>query len=251
MEKIMKPECAEYKEKIPGLFLGGLTDEERRTLEAHIAACPHCSSERESYSVTVDALSSAGEEEVPHHFFVYPEQKPTPWQAFCSMARGWQIATAGLAVLVLLLGLASLSSLQLRSDGDGWAVTFGGDLERLRNDILKTVEERERQRDAGIRLELARLNSDMTRRYRDELTAAIAGFDDHITRLMAEGDVAVRDEAQSLVLDLYRMTAQQRARDLETINLRLDNTETRNAIASRRTNEILGTLLEAADLGLR
>lgn len=247
----MKPECAEYEEKIPGLFLGGLTDEERRTLEAHIAACPHCSSQHESYSVAVDALSSAGEEEVPHHFFVYPEQKPTPWRAFCSMAPGWQIATAGLAALVLLLGLAALSRLQLRSDSDGWAVTFGGDLEGFRNEILKTVEEREHQRDNSIRLELARLNSDITRRHRIELTAAIAGLDDHITRLVAEGDGAVRDEAQSLVLDLYRMTAQQRAQDLEAINLRLVNTETRNAIASRRTNEILGTLLEAADLGLR
>jgi hypothetical protein len=61
----------------------------------------------------------------------------------------------------------------------------------------------------------------------------------------------MRDDTQKLVSDMYRTVAQQRAQDLEAITLRFDSTEASNAIESRQTNEVLGTLLEVADLKLR
>ena len=48
-----------------------------------------------------------------------------------------------------------------------------------------------------------------------------------------------------------RVVSQERAQDLEAINLRFDSTDANNLIKTGKQNEILGTLLEVADLRLR
>jgi hypothetical protein len=257
----MTSECADYQKKIAAFFLGDLTGEEKQVLEQHLAACPRCRSEWEDYERTVQQLASAGEEPVPRHFFVYPEERSySPWRLFGQMKPGWQTAVASAAVLFVLLGIAAVSRLQIRSSEEGWAISFGrNDLDVLRKEILTaalTAAEKTNQDSRAawineIRNEIASSRSDLTRQQQVELSAALTRMDFRVAGQIKNSEINVKDDTQRVISDLYRFIAQQRAQDLEAINLRLDSTDANNAIKTRQTNEILGTLLQVADLKLR
>ena len=250
--------CAEYQKKIAALMLGGLDGEEKRALESHLATCSFCRSEQDAYARTVQQLSSSVEEEVPRHFFVYPEDRPLNLrQLFCRMPLRWQTAAAGLCLFVLLTGIAAVSRVQIRSDAGGWAVSFGGgiDAAALKKEMFEAAERR--QREAGlawvreIRDEIARSNKSLTQQQQALLADSLARLDSRLAGRIASSEAAVRDDTQKLVAGMYGTLAQQRAQDLEAINLRFDSTEAKDAIKTRQTNEILGTLLQVADLRLR
>ena len=255
----MKSECGEHQKRIAAFFLGDLAEEENQALEAHLATCSQCRSERDSYARAIQQLTSAGEEEVPHHFFVYPEEAASsPWLLFRRMRPGWQAVAAGVAALMLLLGIAAISRLQVRSDAGGWVISFGRsdfDAATLKQDILAAAEKRNQESRTAwiqeVRSEIARNHNDLTRQQQSTLTAALARMDTRVAGRIANSEANARDDTQKLVSNLYGIMEQQRAQDLEVINLRFDSTDATNAIKARQTNEILGTLLQVADLKLR
>jgi hypothetical protein len=255
----MKSECSEHQKKIAALFLGDLAEGEKRALESHLATCSDCSSERDAYARTVQLLTSTGEDEIPHHFFVYPEERPaTPWQVFRGMRLGWQAACASAVALLLLLGVAAVSRLQVRSGPAGWAVSFGRgdiDLAALRKDILDAAEKKNQDsRNAWlqeVRSEIESSRISLTRQQKSRVTAALALADSRINGRISTSEGHMRDETQRLVADLYEVVQHDRSQDLAAINTRLDRTDANNAIKTKQTNEILGTLLQVADLGLR
>jgi hypothetical protein len=255
----MRSECSEHQEKIAAFFLGDLTEGEKQALEAHFATCSKCCSERDSYAQAIQQLTSAGEEDVPHHFFVYPnEAVSSPWQFFRRMRPGWQAAAAGVAALMLLLGIAAVSRLQVRSDAGGWAIGFGRsdfDAAAFKQDILAAAEKKNQESRTAwiqeVRSEIMRTHNDLSQQQQSALTAALAHMDARVMDRIAGSEAHVRDDTQKLVSDVYGIVEQQRAQDLEVINLRFDSTDATNAIKTRQTNEILGTLLQVADAKLR
>jgi len=254
----VKSECSEQQKRIPAFLLGDLGEKEKQELEAHLAACPLCRSERESYARTMQQLVSAHDEPVPHHFFVYPETRPlNPWQLFRQMQLRWQTAATCVLGLILLLGAAAVSRLQVRSDPGGWAISFGRndiDPAALKRDILEAVDRKDQESRTSfiqeVRSEIARSDTNIMQQQL-QLTSALARVDSRIAQRIASSEGRVRDDTQKTVSDMYGMIAQQRARDLEAINLRFDSTDASNAIKARQTNEILGTVLQVVDLKLR
>ena len=63
-------------------------------------------------------------------------------------------------------------------------------------------------------------------------------------------ETQMREASQKTAVDVYRTVAQQRARDLDLINLRFDGIETKNALETHQTDTILGTLLQVAEFKL-
>jgi anti-sigma-K factor RskA len=151
-----------------------------------------------------------------------------------------------------------ISRLHIRSDAGGWAISFGRsdfDAAAFKQDILTAAEKRNQESRIALiremRSEIERSQTNLTQQQQVQLTATLARLDSRITGRIATSEGRVKDDTQKLVSDLYRVIAQQRAQDLEAINLRLDSTDANNAIKTRQTNEILGTLLQVADLKLR
>jgi hypothetical protein len=255
----MNSECSEHQKNIPALILGELTAEQQGRLEAHLATCSHCRSERESYSSTIRQLASVGEEEVPHHFFVYPEDRVSnPWRFFRLMPLGWQAGLACAVMLLFVVGVAAISRLQIRANPNGWAISFGHsdiDLATLKQDILKAAENNNRDARAAwlqeVRDQISRSNDSLSHQQKVQLTEALAQMDSRITGRITHSAGQTRADTQKLVSDLYQAVSRDRARDLEAINLRFDSTDANNAIKARQTNEILGTLLQVADLRLK
>jgi hypothetical protein len=255
----MNSECSEHKNNIPALLLGELTAEEKGRLEAHLAICSHCRSEQESYVRAMQQLALVGEEAVPHHFFVYPENRVSnPWNFFRQMQLGWQAALFCAAMLLLVVGVAGISRLEIRSSPDGWTLSFGRadvDLAALKKDILEAAEKKNQAVRAAwiheVQDQISRSYDSMSRQQKVQLTEALSQMDSRITGRITLSEGQTRADARKLVSDLYQVVSQDRARDLEAINLRFDSTDANNAIKARQTNEILGTLLQVADLRLR
>jgi len=242
----MKPECREHREKIAQHLLGDLTAGESRSLETHLAACPGCRSELDRYAEVLHRLPAAGDEPVPRHFFVYPEERTlNPWRLFRMMRPAWQAATALVAGLFLLGGLAGIA---------GFA-RGGVDAAALREDILRAAAEQNRRDGEALlvqlRAEIARSGSDLTERQKAELAAALRLLDSRMAGRLQQTEGRAREDAQRMAVDVYRTVTQQRARDLDLINLRFDGIETKYALETRQTDAILGTLLQVAELKLR
>jgi hypothetical protein len=255
----MKSECIEHEKKIAALLLGDLSEEEKQAVEAHLSTCSHCSLERESYAQAIQQLGSIGEEDVPRHFFLYQEERSVnPWQLFRQMHLRWQAALAGMIALVLLLGFAAVSRLQVKSGREGWFVSFGRsdiDIAALKLDFLQSAEDQSRKSRIAwiqeVHKEIERLNTSLTKQQQDQLTSALVLADSRMAGRISRSEVRVMDETHKTAASLYEIVAQERAQDLAAINLRLDSADARNAIKTRQTNAILSTLLQVADLNIR
>lgn len=255
----MRSECDKFRKNIPGSLLGDLAEEELRALETHVAGCSDCRSERESYIQTLDLMQSVDDEPVPHHFFIHPQQDiRNPWQLFSQMKPVWKASVAAAAILFLLVGIAAISRLQIRSDSNGWAVSFNSsiiDVAALKEDILKTAEETNRQVTAvqtqRVRVELESLFADLNEHQQKKFMAALAQLDSRFTGRLDTTEAGMKEETQKLVSEIYQTVTQQRAQDLEVINLRFDSFEINNAIKDRQTNAVLDTLVQVAELSLR
>ena len=255
----MTSECKEYQKKIPALLLGDLNAMEMQALEAHLAACSRCRSEQESYARTIQQLSLAGEESIPHHFFLRDENHSlNPLQLFSQMQWQWKTAVAGAIALLLLLGIAAFSRLQIRSNPGGWAVSFGQndtDFSALKKEILEAVDRKNREERADwIRQasgESLRAQADSARQQQLQFAAALTRMDSKLTGRVLRSEAQAQDETRALIANLYRGIAEQRVRDLEAINLRFESTDASNVLAAQQTSEILGTLLQVADLRLQ
>jgi hypothetical protein len=255
----MNSECNEHQKNIPALLLGDLAPQKQEKLEAHLATCSNCRSEREGYASTIQQLGSVSNEPIPHHFFVYPEEPASnPWKLFRQMPLGWQAALASAAMLMFVVGVAAISRLQVRSNSGGWTISFGHadlDLAALKKDLLDAAEKRNLEARAAwiqdVQNEISHSNDHMNQQQKVQLTQALVRLDSRFNGHLTNSEGQVRDDTRKLVSDLYRVVSQERAQDLEAINLRFDSNDANNAIKARQTNEILGTLLQVADLRLK
>jgi hypothetical protein len=255
----MNSECSDHQKQIPAFLMGDLSGHEKQKLESHLASCANCRSERERYDAALQQLASVGEETVPHHFFIYPEQQAAnPWRLFRQMRLGWQTVLACAAILMFVVAVGAISRLQIQSSPGGWSISFGrndADLAALKKDFLETTEKKNREARAAwmqeAQSEISRFYDSLNRQQQTQLAKTLARMDSRITGRITNSEGQVREDTQKLVSSLYRVIAQERARDLEAINLRFDSADANNAIKTRQTNEILDTLLQVAEVRLR
>jgi hypothetical protein len=255
----MTRECNGYQKQIPQLLLGDLDKEAQQELQRHLEECSRCRAEHKSYSQTVDLLKSFEDDPVPHHFFVYPdERKFNFWKLFRHMRPRWQAVTAAAFAMMFLLGIAAISRLHTQFGQSGWVVDFGGsqiDVAALKNDILREIDEKNKEARTvwldEVREEIASSISSLTQDQQAELEAALSRLDAKISRKIQLAEDNATTDAENLAVDIYWAISKQRAQDLSVINLRFDSIEASDIIKTRQTNAILGTLLQEASLRIR
>ncbi len=259
----MTSQCSENQQRIPRSFVGDLTADEQRSLDLHLAACLPCSKEHQRYEETLSLLHSAGDEPIPRHFFVYPKERvANPWQLFRQMMPRWQAAAAGVAGLLLLLGVATVSGLQVRSDPGAWTVSFGRggapasiDVAALKADILRATDENNRAAAMGwiqnLRSEITNSRRDLTQQQQYQLAAALTNLETRLNnRIIATAD-DLRTGAQKSNLELYQAVSVQHEQDMNGVTARLDKVVENNETRARQTDDILDTLLQIANLNLK
>jgi len=251
---IMKSDCKDYQKQIAGLLLGDLKPEEQKSLEEHLSECSICASEKDRYTETICRLQSVEDEPAPRHFFVHPQEMASnPWRLFLQLQRPWQSAAVVASVLLLLLGVAAISDLQVRVNADGWAVGFGSDLDvdALKADLMHTIVERDEasaSRIVELREDIGGVLSDMASQQRVVLTALVQQ-DEALDQRISLTEDRLKEENRNLVLGVYDAVTKQRVQDLGMISLRLNSFENNYAANETRTNAILGALLQETSLG--
>jgi hypothetical protein len=242
----MKTECGEYQAKIGRFLLGDLTQKEREALEEHLAECPQCQSEQESYARTLNLMQSADSEPIPRHFFIQPQERAlNPWELFRMLKPRWQAITFVFAGLFLLAGVGGVMGFTRARI----------DVTAIKTDFLKAADAQNRRTAESflqeVRAEIARSRTDLTQQQKADLTAALDRMDSRMTGRLKLAEVSVRDDAQKMAVDVYRTISQQRAQDLNLINLRFDGIEASSTLETRQNDAILNTLLQVAELKLK
>lgn len=129
------------------------------------------------------------------------------------------------------------------------------DIAALKKDFLRAAEEQNRRTTESflreVRAEITGSRTDLTLQQQTELAAALDRVDSRMTGRLKRTEDRVREDAQKMAVDVYRTVSQQRAQDLNLINLRFDGIETKSALETRQTDAILDTLLQAAELRLK
>lgn len=258
----MSAGCSQHQQYIQRSLVDDLTPKEQLALNQHLAGCPSCRAEHDRYADTLRQLQSYGEEPLPRHFFVYPEEVETkPWQLFRRLTPLWQTATASLAALLLMVGAAAAFHVQFRSDHGAWTLSIGrasaglSDPVSFKADILKTVEQKNQEAAVawiqGLRDELARTHADVTQEQKTELVAALSSLETRLDSRIALTADETRTATQKSLVDLYQMLSQQREHDLNVIDSRFSLDADSREVRTRQTDVILDTLLQVANLNLK
>lgn len=94
--------CSELDLK--AYVLGESPEADRRTVEAHAAACPSCREELERLRLTEAALRALPAEEIPRRIAFVSDRvfEPSWWQRLWRPAPGWALASAALVAAAIL-----------------------------------------------------------------------------------------------------------------------------------------------------
>jgi hypothetical protein len=171
----------------------------------------------------------------------------------------WQATTVATAALVLLLGIATASSLQIRSDPGSWSISFGRsitsptiDLAALKAEILRTAEEKSREADLAwvqdLRSQTAQSCANLTQQQQAQLVAALTALQSRLNSHITLTADDIRAGTQKSIVDLYQAVSMQRQEDLNGLNTRLDGAVARSEIRANRTDAILDALLQVLNL---
>ena len=265
----MQNGCERFRNLIPGSLLGDLSAREQEELSLHLTECVPCSHEKDLYVETFSSLRAAGDEPIPRHFFVYPqERRSNPWQLFRQMAFGWQASLAALLLLGILAGI-SLAGLRVQNDQGTIILAFGKspalpanlptspnlDLEKIEARILQVIEERNRKEKLdwvrNMREEIAKSRRSLTRSQRKFLETALAEMETHVGNNLAATALALQSRNDGTITKVYQAVTQQHDRDIGAINTRLTRFAIADEAKSTQTDSILETLLQVAELRMK
>ena len=259
----MTMQCSDFQQRIPRALLGDLSADEQRALDLHLAACPSCRQEGDTYAETLRLMRSAGDEPAPRHFFVYPQERAAgPWQSFRAMSFRWQAAAAGAAAFLVLLGFLSVSGVRVHADGNAWTLSFGRsdttaepDLAALKAEVLRAADERNREFAkellGGLQSGIERVRTELTSQQRTQLAAAMTSLEERFNNRITLTAGDLRGATQKSMVDLYRAVSQQNEQDFATINARLDSAVERSEARANQTDAILDTLLQIANQNIK
>lgn len=266
----MTASCRDYKAFIPRAILGDLSQEEQQALDQHLAECSPCNREHRMYGETIRQLTAVQDVSVPRHFFVYPEESPgTPWHAFLRMSRAWQAATATILLVLGISALLAISRLQIRSEEGALVIGFGTlpargpvapqapqvDTSALESRILKIVAERSRQDNLEflrtLRTEMTRSSKAIGREQRALLEQAINNVELRMGQLVSATAAGLEKKTDRSVQEIYRKVSLERARDLASIDNRMNLLAINGEVKNTQTDAILATLLQVAELKMQ
>ncbi len=263
----MNSECEIFRQQAAQQILGDLSPEHQARLNEHLANCSSCSEEQQQYSTTLQVLRSVQDQDVPRHFFVSQEDRPTPWALFRQLSRTWQLATASATLGLLLLSGAAVARLQVGMSGGMLYAGFGPlpaiqtappepslDVAQLEARILQAAARRSQEEDLNwvrnLRQEWDHALQGVSAEQRQLLSAALTHLEDRIgARITLTAD-GLREETASAQHQLYRTLLYQREQDLSLVNERVNRLAAASEARTNQTDAILETLIQVADLSL-
>ncbi len=266
----MNRDCSYFRDQIPRAMFGDLETAEQLSLDSHLADCVACRQEKDLYSETFRQMRSLEDVGVPRHFFVYPEERAdNPWRLFRTMHPAWQGAVAAVVLMSIAFAALAATRVHVRSADGTWIVAFGSlpavspapappskvDTTALEAKILQIVEERNHKESLewvrALRSEIARSQTNMTRRQQVVLETALASLESRMGGRIEQTARSVEDRNERSIANLYQTVSRQREIDLANMDSKLTGLAVSGEIKETQTNAILETLLQVAELRMK
>ncbi len=265
----MNDGCNEYRDQISQSLMEGLSGDQQKALDKHLAECAPCAWEQRLYRDVLSQIRLARDVDVPRHFFVYPDEgRPNLWQVFRGLSLAWKGAVGAAALATLVLCVFIVANLEIRAEPGSYTVRLGKpsqpvplpqppavNLEELKADLLRILEERSRNDKIEIvrtlRSELARSESTLTKRQRLLLGTALVDLESRVNSRVVDTATNLENGTQRSLAVMYRAFETQRTQDLSSINERLSRIAVSGEIKSNQTDAILETLLQVAEFRMK
>jgi hypothetical protein len=264
--------CSLYRNQIPDLILGELSEHSRQAIERHLLECRPCAEERELYASAASELRTLADVPVPRHFFVSNEQpRQSPWALFFQLTPAWRVAVVGAPVFACLVAIFAAGQFQVRVEQGTLSFGFGPlpapvravaaappsviDAAALKAEVLQSFEEKSRREKLewvrAMRAEMTRSNRTLTEQQRMVLQLALAEVERRVNdRLTTTAQVLEEGTRQSLDT-LYQTVSLERERDNASVRSLIGSVAVSSEARSSQTDVILDTLLQVADLRTR
>lgn len=264
----MSKQCRDFQELIPKALLGDIPPEDQRELDDHLSVCAPCARERDLFADTFQQLTTAGDHEIPRHFFVYPEENKS-FLARTIQPHSWAwMGALAAAVSVGLLAVLIAMNVEVRAEHGVVTVRLGKpqilvqpatapvlDVDALKASLDRRIVERSKKDMSEIlqtmRAELSRSEYSRGRRERALLQAALTDLEARFSSRILMATATLENNAQRSLANLYTLTEERRQQDLTFLTERLNRIAVTGEIKSNQTDAILDTLLQVAELRLK
>lgn len=170
--------------------LGELDPAARRQAESHAAACPECHEELSMLRLTLDALSTLREEEIPRRIAFVSDKvfEPRWWQSFLRPSFAASLAAAGLIAAAILvhgfvrpmtpaLAPVDTAALEQQIEKQVAARMETAVSQRINEAATKAVAETEQREEQKIAAVLASTEKRYTEQRRADFATAAANYD--------------------------------------------------------------------------
>jgi hypothetical protein len=251
----MNSECSDFQRRIPQSFVGELSPRDQEALERHLDVCTPCREEHRRYAETLSMLQATGDEPVPRHFFVYPQESfANPWQLFRQLTPRWQAASLGFAAMVVIMITIAVAAPQIRYDRGAWTVGFGRasvaapvDLAAFKAEILAAADNRSRDSAMAwiqsLRNEIGS-RANLSQEQQIQTLTALTSLETRLNNRISTTADEIRTGTEKANVDLYQAVSAQREQDINRVNTRLDRVIAANDVKAHQTEEILDTLIQ-------
>ncbi len=264
----MSAQCNQYRDRILKSLLKDLNSEDQESLQAHLAECRTCASDRALSIDTLRQLRCQMDVPVPRHFLVSGPRRSSTWSSLADMGLAWRAGLAAAVLLIVALAGFALGNLHFRTGSGEFTVVIGKlpeppslpsvqavDLQALKFELLRTLEENSRHQNMelaqSLRRELAKRNASSTRRQQKVFEVVLADWEGRMNERFLKTAAAIEDRTERSLAEMYRSIQKQRQTDFTLMTDRLNRVAAQGQVRSIQTDEILATLLQVADLSMK
>jgi hypothetical protein len=249
----MTAQCDTFRERIAQALVEELPAAEAEALRVHVAQCAACAEEERLYVTTLSALRPS-DEEVPRHFFVYPQERSSTFRdVFALLSIGRKAALAACAAAVVLAVVVAGRAPRTASP-DTARLPAQVDTAALRAELLRIVDARlaadRRETVAVVRAELEQFRSASGARDRAAFERALASLETRMNERLVGAASEMQTTTGRALTAMYQNLEEGRRRDLGVLDDRVSRVAAQGEIKGNQTDAILQTLLEFAELRL-
>jgi hypothetical protein len=236
----MTAQCDTFRERIAQALVEELPAAEAEALRVHVAQCAACAEEERLYVTTLSALRPS-DEEVPRHFFVYPQERSSTFRdVFALLSIGRKAALAACAAAVVLAVVVAGRAPR----------TASPDTARLPAQVDARLAADRRETVAVVRAELEQFRSASGARDRAAFERALASLETRMNERLVGAASEMQTTTGRALTAMYQNLEEGRRRDLGVLDDRVSRVAAQGEIKGNQTDAILQTLLEFAELRL-
>ena len=258
----MSRTCPDYQDWLKDRVAVELGEADEALLNAHLAECAACRLEAELLESAIGELLTLEEEPVPHHFYVYEDERAkTGWSQLLQALSGWQRAALATAAVFFVFSVGlNIFELHVSWNDEMLAFSFGApvssfDEEQFRSDLSQQIrtlvkEEDERSQEQ-LRQEFRNSLAALQETDSDAVERLVTQLEDRLNLRVNSGNTALADRLDNSLMRLYELVSDQRDDDFNRISGQLQQLAANDELQADQVDAVMASVVELAETASR